>query len=119
MYASMLRCFIGVMFCGGFFMRRCALPLCLKGSLPLSWCVVVVGVGVEVISVVGVCQKDSIVGWSAGSGCVIPYEQSLSFGGGVSIGSSFFTSSARSFHSSDTSSASVFDRSFVNCSLMR
>ena len=71
-YSSMLRCFIGVLYCGGFFMRLCSLPLCLIGCLPLSWGGAVVGVDVELICVGGVCQKDSIVGWSAGSGRLLP-----------------------------------------------
>ena len=68
-YSSMLCCLIGVLYCGGFFMRCCSLPLCLIGCLASPWVVVVwVGVEVLVVYVCGVCQNDSIVGWSANRG---------------------------------------------------
>ena len=113
MYSSMLHCIIGVLYFGGFLMRCCSLPLWLIGCfpLPLSGYVVWVDVEVVVVCVCGVCQNDSIVGWSAGTGYLCPWEKSLSLGEGVCVGSSFFISPTRSFHSSDTVSASVFDNS--------
>ena len=92
-------------------MRFCSLPLCLIGCLASPWVGVVVWVDVQVVVVCvrGVCQNDSFVGWSTDSGCLYPWEKSLSLGDGVCAGSSFIICFARTFHSSDTASAIVFD----------
>ena len=75
-----------VFYCGGFLYDA-------VGCLFLSWVVVVMWVDVEVVvvCVCGVCQNESIVGWSAVSGYLCLWEKSLSLGVSFCVGSSFLS----------------------------
>ena len=65
----LLCCIASLMICivAGFSCDAVSLPLCLISCLVLSWDGVFVGIGAEVVCVCGVCQNDSIVGWSEDS----------------------------------------------------
>ena len=90
LYSSMLRCFVGVLYCVGFNVRCCSLPSCLMGCLPLLCDFFFVAIGVEVLCVYGVCQIDTIFGWSTRSGCLLPWEYSLFLASDAAFVQQFF-----------------------------